>query len=277
MKKFLATLLLLCVVSYSRAQESSDTQTNNTPKTNTEKSVNKISQPSVNHMANQSDFVFKGESMVGLTVSYGTIESDDSNIALLLDNLNLHGQSFSIKPHYGFFYRDNNAVGIRLGYSYLNGSLDNASLNLGEANDIELSVGGIAYTNRGFSTALYHRSYMGLDKKGRFGLFAEWELSGSMTRTIIDYDTSSATASSLSDNYRMQLSFIPGLAVYILPNVCASVSFGLGGLQYNHIRQFDSNMNVLGKRNYSKLRFGLDLTQINIGVNVHLWNKKKEK
>ncbi|MBQ9963084.1 MAG: hypothetical protein IJO90_06915, partial [Alistipes sp.] len=83
--------------------------------------------------------------------------------------------------------------------------------------------------------------------------------------------------SSIADNYRLSLNFAPGLAVYIFPNVCASVSFGLGGLQYNHIRQMDGDMNFTGKRDFSKLRFGLNLAEINIGVNVHLWSKKTDK
>ena len=233
--------------------------------------------PRVDREINKNKFVFKGESMVGLTVSYGTVESEDSNIGLLIDDINLRGQMFTIKPHYGFFYRDNNAIGVRLGYSYLNGGLGNAGLNLGEANDIALALGNLAYSKRGFSAAIYHRSYMALDKKGRFGLFAEWELSGEMARANFNTDSTNAAASTLSDNYRLKLSFAPGLAVYIFPNVCASVSFGLGGLQYNHIKQMDSNRNPIGKRDFSKLRFGLDLSQINIGVTVHLWNKKKDK
>lgn len=233
--------------------------------------------PRVDREINKNKFVFKGESMVGLTVSYGTVESEDSNIGLLIDDINLRGQMFTIKPHYGFFYRDNNAIGVRLGYSYLNGGLGNAGLNLGEANDIALALGNLAYSKRGFSAAIYHRSYMALDKKGRFGLFAEWELSGEMARANFNTDSTNTAASTLSDNYRLKLSFAPGLAVYIFPNVCASVSFGLGGLQYNHIKQMDSNRNPIGKRDFSKLRFGLDLSQINIGVTVHLWNKKKDK
>ena len=233
--------------------------------------------PRVDREINKNKFVFKGESMVGLTVSYGTVESEDSNIGLLIDDINLRGQMFTIKPHYGFFYRDNNAIGVRLGYSYFNGGLGNAGLNLGEANDIALALGNLAYSKRGFSAAIYHRSYMALDKKGRFGLFAEWELSGEMARANFNTDNTNAAASTLSDNYRLKLSFAPGLAVYIFPNVCASVSFGLGGLQYNHIKQIDSNRNPIGKRDFSKLRFGLDLSQINIGVTVHLWNKKKDK
>ena len=118
---------------------------------------------------------------------------------------------------------------------------------------------------------------MSIDRKGRFGLFAEWELAGKFARSKTGASAAESTYSSIADNYRLSLNFAPGFAVYIFPNVCASVSFGLGGLQYNHIRQMDGEMNFVGKRDFSKLRFGLNLTEINIGVNVHLWSKKKDK
>lgn len=270
MKKFLTTLLLLCATSYSWAQEVIGTTSE---KATTEKKGRTVK---IDREINNNVFVFKGESMAGLTVSYSTLESEDSNIALIFDQLNLRGQIFSIKPHYGFFYRDNNAIGVRLGYNFANGQLDSAALNLGDAADINLSIGDVSYLSRGFSAAIYHRSYMSIDKKGRFGLFAEWELAGKMTRS----KTGGAEGegySSIADNYRLSLNFAPGLAVYIFPNVCASVSFGLGGLQYNHIRQMDGDMNFTGKRDFSKLRFGLNLAEINIGVNVHLWSKKTDK
>ena len=271
MKKFLVTLLLLSATTYGWAQQTALQTEDAVKNTKTERTVK------FDRGINNNVFVFKGESMLGLTVSYGTLESDDSNLWLVLDQLNLRGQMFSIKPHYGFFYNDNNAVGVRLGYSYTNGALDNAALNLGDAADINLSLSNIGYINRGFSAAIYHRSYMAIDRKGRFGLFAEWELAGKMARSKTGAAAEGSNYSSIADNYRLSLNFAPGLAVYIFPNVCASVSFGLGGLQYNHIRQMDGDMNFVGKRDFSKLKFGLNLAQINIGVNVHLWSKKTDK
>ena len=264
MKKFIATLLLLCATAPVMAQQ------------NPTLSETKKRTPRIDREINSNKFVFKGESMIGLTASYGTINSEDSDLALIIDNINLKGSMFSIQPHYGYFYRDNHAVGVRLGYSYANGTLDNLGLNLGEAADISISVGNMGYTNNAYSVALYHRSYMALDRKGRFGLFAEWELSGQMGRSQFDTQSEEVVKSSISKNYRMRLGFAPGLSVYIFPNVCASVSFGLGGLQYNHIKQYDGEGSFIGKRDYSKLRFGLNLTQINIGVNVHIWSKKNK-
>lgn len=233
--------------------------------------------PRIDRQINSNKFVFKGESMMGLTVSYGTVDSEDSDIGLIIDNIDLNGQMFTIKPHYGFFYRDNNAIGVRLGYSYTNGNLGNAGLNLGEANDISLSLGGLGYSSRGYTAAIYHRSYMSIDRKGRFGLFAEWELSGGFSESRFDFSSGESVTSNVAHSYNAAISFAPGVAVYIFPNVCASLSFGMGGLQYKHIKQMDAEGNFTGQRDFSKLRFGLNLVQINIGVNIHLWNKKKDK
>ena len=233
--------------------------------------------PRIDRQIHSNKFVFKGESMMGLTVSYGTVDSEDSDIGLIIDNIDLNGQMFTIKPHYGFFYRDNNAIGVRLGYSYTNGNLGNAGLNLGEANDISLSLGGLGYSSRGYTAAIYHRSYMSIDRKGRFGLFAEWELSGGFAESRFDFSSGESVTSNVAHSYNAAISFAPGVAVYIFPNVCASLSFGMGGLQYKHIKQMDAEGNFTGKRDFSKLRFGLNLAQINIGVNIHLWNKKKDK
>jgi hypothetical protein len=51
----------------------------------------------------------------------------------------------------------------------------------------------------------------------------------------------------------------------------------LGGLRYTHVKQFDSEMNPTGTRNFSKLAFRLNIAEINIGVTVHLWSKKNEQ
>jgi hypothetical protein len=83
---------------------------------------------------------------------------------------------------------------------------------------------------------------------------------------------------SISETYKARFNFNPGIAAYIFPNVCATVSFGLGGLQYNYIKQYDENMVPTGgTRQFSKLRFRLNIAEINIGVTVHLWSKKNEQ
>lgn len=225
---------------------------------------------------NKNQFSFKGETMLGITASYGTISSEDTDIGLILDDIKLNGSVVTVKPFVGYMYRDNNCIGVRLGYTHMMGNLGNATLDLGEANDIDVSVGNMRYKNNAYALGIYHRTYIAIDSKGRFGVFGEFELSGSVGRMEFSYLSDDTWKTSISDIYKCEFSFNPGLAVYIFPNVCASISFGLGGLRYTHTKQYDGDHNFTGKRNFSKMRFRLNIADINFGMTLHLWNKKKD-
>ena len=221
-------------------------------------------------------YAYKGEVMLGLTASYGTITSEDTDFWIIVDNIDAGGTTATVKPFFGYFYRDNNCVGVRFGYNYVHGKLGNVDLDLGDKNDISFSVSDMNLSTESFSVGVFHRSYAGLDPKGRFGLFAELELAYSTGKTRFNYMSGEETKYTRSDNRKLKLSFNPGVAVYIFPNVCGTLSFGLGGVQYASVKQFDGAGAEVGKRTASKMRFRLNLADINIGMIVHLWDKKKE-
>lgn len=81
---------------------------------------------------NKIKFAYAGEIALGLTVSYGTLSSDDTDYLLILDNLNLNGSIFTINPSVGYFFKDNMSAGVRFGYTNINGTLDTGNFNLGE-------------------------------------------------------------------------------------------------------------------------------------------------
>lgn len=217
-------------------------------------------------------YVHKGEVMMGLTASYGTLESDDSDLWLVIDNINLGASIFTINPFVGYFFRDNMCVGGRFGYSEIAGNLGSAALSL---DDINFAVNDIVLKTKNYSFGLFLRSYAGLDPKGHFGLFGELELSMSSGTSVFSYYSAGELHETFGDNTKIKLSFNPGMAVYIFPNVCTTISFGLGGFQYVKTTQKDAQGNVTGKRSYSNMRFRLNLAEIRIGMTIHLWNKKK--
>ncbi len=219
--------------------------------------------------------VYKGEVMIGLTASYGTIKADDTEMMLILDDINLKGSMATIKPFVGYAYRDNNVVGLRFGYENIDGELGNIALDLGEQNDLSFSMDGMSMSSSSYSWSIFHRSYMGLDQKGRIGFFAEWELMARTGTMTFSYMNGDEKKYSHSRNTGFKLNFNPGMAVYIFPNVCTTVSFGLGGLYYNKIDQSDETGEHTGRRTKSGLRLKFNIADINIGMVVHLWNKKK--
>ncbi|MBR6655031.1 MAG: hypothetical protein IKL20_00290 [Alistipes sp.] len=234
----------------------------------------------VDREIDKNSFAYKDEWMCGISASYGTLTSDDSDIALIVENLKLGGSVITVKPYFGYFYRNNLSIGARFGYTRMMGHFDNANINLGNfINGIEFTTEGIGldYLSNAYSFSVFHRAYVPLDKRGRFGVFGELELVGSYGRSHFGFMYNNEWNTSISDNYKVAFNFNPGIAAYVFPNICATVSFGLGGLEYTHIKQFDANMNPTGgTRNHSKLRYRLNIAQINIGVTVHLWSKKNE-
>lgn len=222
-------------------------------------------------------FAYKGEVMMGLTASYGTLSSDDTDFLLILDNINADGTIATVKPFIGYFYRDNNCLGVRFGYTHVGGTLeDGAIFDLGEGNDVSADIPYLDIKSDNYSFGIFHRSYAGLDSKGRFGLFAEFELSVSTGSSEFAYESGDVIKRTFSDNTQVKLSFNPGAAVYIFPNVCATLSFGLGGIQYSHVTQKDADGNKVGSRKASNMKFKLNIAAINVGMTVHLWDKKKK-
>ena len=224
----------------------------------------------------KNKFAYKGEVMLGLTASYGTLSSDDTDYMLILDNITADGTVGTVKPFIGYFYRDNSCVGVRFGYRHMGGTLDSAGIDLGEHNDITMDIPYLDLTSNNYSLGVFMRSYAGLDSKGRFGLFAEFELGVSGGSTEFAYESGDAIHRTYSDNMQVKLAFNPGAAVYIFPNVCATLSFGLGGIQYTSVTQRDADGNKVGSRRSSNMKFKLNIAEINIGLTVHLWDKKKK-
>ena len=224
---------------------------------------------------NKLKFAYKGEVIIGLTASYGTLSSDNADVLTILSSLSAEGAIATIKPSVGYFYRDNRCLGVRFGYNHMSGTLD-GDYDFGESNDFSGSLPYLDISSNNYSFGIFHRSYAGLDPRGRFGLFAEFELSVSTGSSNDAHKRDGEIKRIYGDNTKLKLAFNPGAAVYIFPNVCATLSFGLGGIQYTSVTQRDADGNKIGTRKASNMRFRLNVAAINFGMTVHLWDKKKQ-
>ena len=219
---------------------------------------------------NRIPYIFKNEVAVGLTVSYGAINSDDTDYMLIFDNLNFKGSLFTINPSFIFFLKNNLGIGARFGYSKAKGDIGNATLNLGSANDMNIDLSDIHLDNQSASFGLFMRSYTAIDNKGHFGVFAELEASYKAGKSTFSYKSNDQMKYTHSNTQQFKFSFNPGCSVFIFPNVCSTISFGLGGLQYTKVTQSDDKGKVIGSRETAKMLFRLNLANIRIGVNFFL-------
>lgn len=221
-------------------------------------------------------FVYKGEWMLGIAASYGTLDVSDSDLMLLIDDINLGLRRTAVLPYVAYAYRDNRAVGMRFGYEFLKADLGNAALDLGSlAEDISFEISDIGIRSESFNYSLFHRNYIGLDRRGIVGAILEAELLVKSGNTSFYMGEGESRNYSMSKNFAAKLNLNPGLAVYVFPEVCVTVTVGIGSLYYNNIRQYNAVGIETGRRDHSALKFKLNIADIQIGVVAHLWNKKK--
>ncbi len=231
----------------------------------------------IDRNVNLNKFVYKGEVMLGLTASYGNLRAEDSDIMLLLDNINLKFKQATVKPFVAYAYRDNLAVGARFGYEHISGELGSFDLNLGLVADMEnMGLSNIGLRSEGYSWSVFHRNYIGLDRRGIIGVIMEAELMCKTGTTQLWSGEGDNRTKSESRNFAARLNFNPGMAIYVMPQVCVTVTVGVGGLYYNNIRQFDMSGVEVGRRDRTGLRLKLNIADIQVGIVAHLWNKKKK-
>lgn len=210
-------------------------------------------------------FIPKHKWIGGVTVSIFNYETDNSRLLFsLLKDIDVNLRTLSIKPFVGYSIKDNTVVGLRLGYSRISGGINNFSLNV---EDFDISLKDIKYSDDAYSFSLFHRSYIGLDPKGLFGLFNETTLGYSMGSTRFSQGSGESLKYTDTSINQLNIGINPGIAIFIMPNVGAEVSFGVAGFTYNWEKQKKSSGEV-GKRTNSGANFKINLFNINIGITV---------
>lgn len=210
-------------------------------------------------------FIPKNKWIGGVTVSVFNFESDNSRLLFsLLKDIDLNLRTLSVKPFVGYAIKDNTVVGLKFGYSRISGGLNNLSLSI---EDLDLSLKDIKYTDDSYSFSLFHRSYIGLDPKGLFGLFNETTLGYSTGSTRFSRGVDETLKYTDTSINQLKVGINPGIAIFIMPNVGAEVSFGVAGFTYNWEKQKKSSGET-GKRTNSGANFKINLFNINIGLTV---------
>lgn len=200
----------------------------------------------------------------GLTFSYINFDSDDSRLLYsILKDFNCNFRTLGIKPFFGYAIRDNMVVGLKLGYSHTIAQLDNLSLDIDE--DLDISLKDMRYAEDLYTIALFHRSYVGLDRDKRFGLFNETSLSYNSGTSSFSRGAGDDLKRTDTTVNELHLGINPGIAVFIVQNVCAEVSFGVVGFKYR-VENQKNNLGETGKRRNSGADFKINLFNINIGI-----------
>lgn len=113
-------------------------------------------------------FIPKKKWVGGLTFSYVNFDGEDSRLLFsLLKDFDCNFRTLSVKPFVGYAFKDNIIVGLKAGYNHTVADLGNISLSIDD--DLSFDLKDIRYSEDSYSIALFHRSYVGLDRGKRFG------------------------------------------------------------------------------------------------------------
>lgn len=210
-------------------------------------------------------YIPKGKWAFGLTASYGQLSTEDVQVLSVLSDIDFTGKAYSIKPAISYFFRNNQSIGLRFNYS--RGMADLGKLAMDFSDDLNFSIRDVSYYNNSYTTSLFYRNYIGLNKSKIFGIFNEVELafgagSSRFKRIYIDEPRDTRTVST-----KASLNFSPGVCVFIQDYIAFNVSFGVFGLHLTNENQTTDGVED-GHRFTSGANFRFNIFNINFGLMV---------
>lgn len=212
-------------------------------------------------------FIPKGNWHFGLTASYGEFDSSDLQVLGLLTDIDLNIHAFSIKPSVSYFIRNNLSVGMRFGYSSMKGSIGSFKVDIDE--DMNFNLSDVMYRNESYTAALTTRQYIGIARRGRFGVFNEIELAFSSGNSDFVRPYGGVARTTHTTYMEAALNFSPGVCVFIMDNASFNVSFGVFGYHLRNEKQTE-NGEDLGNRFTSGANFRFNIFNINFGIGIHI-------
>ena len=206
----------------------------------------------------------KGEWQCGLSVMYADFNSANSDYMLLLQGLGARASMLRIAPQAAYTFKNNHSVGVKFNYTKVGGMLDSATADL--LGNLSLSVSDVNATTNAMGGSVFQRTYVGIDKQGRFGIF--WDYILGYTRSKTQFYTGSES-SSYSLNNKMSLSFAPGIVYFPMNNISVQACISLAELSYNKVSAYESGV-VAGTRTAWKAQASLNVLNLNFGLTIHL-------
>ena len=202
----------------------------------------------------------KGEWQCGLSVMYADFNSSDSDYMLLLQGVNARASMLKLAPEAAYTFRNNHSVGIKFNYIKVAGMLDSATADL--LGNLSLSLNEVSAVSTSMGGSVFQRTYVGIDKQGRFGLF--WDYILGYARTNTQFATGeSSSASTVKE--KVHLAFSPGVIYFPMNNVSIHANISIADLSYAKTTAYQSNGPV-GTHAGLKAQVGLNLLNLSFGL-----------
>lgn len=211
-------------------------------------------------------FIPKGMWSIGLTASYGKFSTSDIQLFDVLSDVDISARAFSVRPYISYAFKNNITAGLRLEYSNTRGDINHLNMDIDE--DMSFALNDIRYQSVAYTAELLLTQYIGLTRKGRFGVFNEAQLSFAQGTSDFNRPYDGQLKMTHSNNFEVGLTYSPGLCVFLMPNVSANISFGVFGLYLRKVRQWEDG-EYTGSRLTSGANFRFNLFNLSFGLAAH--------
>lgn len=211
-------------------------------------------------------FIPRGQWITGVSVSYAQSNQDNYQF-FIVEDISGDVYTFKVSPMAMYAFRDNMAVGFKLGYQRTKGSMDSGSVKL----DSETSYDAdhlYSITSNFYGTAVF-RNYISLGNSMRFGLFNEVQLELGGGQSKIQNGTGVDLTGTYQRNFTLNIGLAPGAMMFLNDYSAIEVNVGVLGFGYSHTRATTDQVYV-SHRNYSHANFKINLFSISFGVVFYL-------
>lgn len=206
----------------------------------------------------------KGEWQCGLSVMYADFSSSDAGYMLMLQGVGANASMLRLAPEATYTFKNNHAIGARFQYTNVNGVVDVATADL--LGNFSMTVENMNASSRSMSAEIFKRTYVGLDKYGRVGIFWDYILGVSRNRTQFYMGD---TSNSYSLNEKISLGFAPGIVYFPMNNISVQASMSLANVSYGRVKAYELG-DVVGSRKNFKAQASLNIFNLNFGLTIHL-------
>ena len=205
----------------------------------------------------------KGGWQCGLSIMYADFNSSDSDYMLMLQGLNARASMLKIAPEAAYTFRDNHAVGVKFNYIKAGGMLDSATADL--LGNMSLSVSDISALSVSMGGSVFQRTYVGIDKQGRFGIF--WDYILGYVRTTTQFETGGTPSYTVKE--KGHVAFAPGVVYFPMNNVSVQANISIADLSYATTTAYEDG-DAVGTHAGWKAQVGLNLLNLSFGLTIHL-------
>lgn len=206
----------------------------------------------------------KGGWQCGLSVMYADFNSANSDYMLLLQGLNARASMLKIAPEAAYTFSNNHAVGVKFNYMKAGGMVDAATADL--LGNLSLSVSDVNASSNSMGGSVFQRTYIGIDKQGRFGIF--WDYILGYTRSKTQFAAGEAGATHTVKE-KINIAFAPGVVYFPMNNVSVQANISIADLSYASTKAYQGGTEV-GTHKGWKAQAGLNLLNLSFGLTIHL-------